>query len=223
MALPLNKITFYKNRLGFFERISKLKKGSKGPQQFYIEVPKAKKDLVVGTLCVNTNGHVSVHYDVEEHQKFVAATNQEGVFAFEQGNYFKFLRSCSGAEIELQSEGKATKGTILVVDVASKTIYLDNTNATVEEYSLHIVTSEGEIRSFDLVKIQSIKFLDLFLQQQLIKMLTKTMQNRQPSNNKTDNAQILFDVTPNEELKDDEELRVSYIFPTKGMSLIYLS
>ncbi len=221
MALPLNKITFYKNKLGFFERISKLKKGSKGPQQFHIEVPNNRKDLVVGTLCINTNGHVSVHYDVEAHQQFVASTNQEGVFAFERGSYYQFLKSCSGAAIELQSEGKQVKGSILVVDCNSKTVYLDKTNATLDEYILHVVTAEGDIRSFDLAKIQSIKFVDLFLQQQLIKMLTKTIEDRKPNNESSNNAKILFDVTPTGELKEDEELRVSYIFPTKEWKCMY--
>lgn len=198
-----------------------MKKGSKGPQQFHIEVPTDKKDLVVGTLCINTHGHVSVHYDVEAHKQFVASTNQEGVFAFERSNYFQFLKSCSGADIELQHDGKLVKGNILVVDSREKTVYLGETSSVTEEYTLHVVTAEGDIRNFDLAKIQSIKFVDLFLQQQLIKMLTKTIQARKPNNDSNSNAKILFDVTPAGELKEDEDLRVSYIFPTKEWKCMY--
>jgi hypothetical protein len=55
-SLALQRITLFKNDLGFFERVSLVPKESKGSMLFKLEVPEPEKQLVIDTLTVSAGG-----------------------------------------------------------------------------------------------------------------------------------------------------------------------
>ncbi|CAF4516063.1 unnamed protein product, partial [Didymodactylos carnosus] len=217
-SIPLKKLTLYKNDLGYFERGILVEKDA---VKLVLEIPKVNKRLIIDTLCVNYSTPVTVNYDLEEHDKLLAENCKEEIYKFEQtSNFAEFLTSCIGCEIQLTSNKQTIDGTILLVDKKKTTVTQEQLDKTLEseKYILHVLHSTDQcIRNFDLNLVESIKFSDPYVQDQLTKMLVKLSNNRKPSLKQSDNIKVHFDIVQ----PTNEPISISYIFPTVEWKCLY--
>ncbi|CAF1249733.1 unnamed protein product [Didymodactylos carnosus] len=217
-TIPLKRITLYKNDLGYFERAAVVENS-----KIVLDVPKANKKLVIDTLCVNYSIPVTVNYDIEAHQKLLAENRQEELYNFIQTSDFSaFLKSCVGNKIQLTTAKQNLSGTIIHVDKKMLTISHAQCHepTEMEKTILYIMMSaDKSIQNFDLNMIESIKFIDDYLQEQLDKMLYKVSTERKPTLKESDNVKIYFDI--NQPVSVDESIHISYIFPTTEWKCLY--
>ncbi|CAF1281411.1 unnamed protein product [Rotaria sp. Silwood1] len=237
-TIPLKRITLYKNDLGYFERITPV---SKLPT--LILIAKKHKKLVIDTLCTTAS---TVTFDTEEHDKYVTENTVEHFFTFNDfsssTSFASFLNTCIGAEIALSIQGdtKEQLGKLVMLD-EKQTLLSPNSTETTNHYILQVLNKDGFIRHFDLSSINGIKLTDVYLQEQLDKVLNKTLDNHKPSLNTTSNyVRILFNsnnllpssnkatattttttTTTTNTLDESNILKVSYCYTTKEWRCLY--
>ncbi|CAF4919629.1 unnamed protein product [Rotaria sp. Silwood1] len=237
-TIPLKRITLYKNDLGYFERITPV---SKLPT--LILIAKKHKKLVIDTLCTTAS---TVTFDTEEHDKYVTENTVEHFFTFNDfsssTSFASFLNTCIGAEVALSIQGdtKEQLGKLVMLD-EKQTLLSPNSTETTNHYILQVLNKDGFIRHFDLSSINGIKLTDVYLQEQLDKVLNKTLENHKPSLNTTSNyVRILFNsnnllpssnkatattttttTTTTNTLDESNILKVSYCYTTKEWRCLY--
>ncbi|CAF5169439.1 unnamed protein product, partial [Rotaria sp. Silwood1] len=109
-------------------------------------------------------------------------------------SFASFLNTCIGAEVALSIQGdtKEQLGKLVMLD-EKQTLLSPNSTETTNHYILQVLNKDGFIRHFDLSSINGIKLTDVYLQEQLDKVLNKTLENHKPSLNTTSNyVRILF-------------------------------
>ncbi|CAF3332641.1 unnamed protein product [Rotaria sp. Silwood2] len=225
-TIPLKRITLYKNDLGYFERTISCSK-----LQSHIRVAKKHKKLVIDTLCTTAS---TVTFDTEEHDKYVVENTIEQYFNFNDlsssTSLASFLKTCIGTELILfiRGEDKEQAGKLVMLD-EMKTLLSPNLTVTTQHYILQILNKDGFIRHFDC----NIKLNDVYLQAQLDKVLTKTLDSHKPSLNTDLNyVQIFFHsdnlltspklaITNTNIIDESNTLKVSYCYPTKEWRCLY--
>ncbi|CAF4712383.1 unnamed protein product, partial [Rotaria sp. Silwood2] len=229
-TIPLKRITLYKNDLGYFERTISCSK-----LQSHIRVAKKHKKLVIDTLCTTAS---TVTFDTEEHDKYLVENTIEQYFNFNDlsssTSLASFLKTCIGTELILfiRGEDKEQAGKLVMLD-EMKTLLSPNSTVTTQHYILQILNKDGFIRHFDFASIHSIKLNDVYLQAQLDKVLTKTLDSHKPSLNTDLNyVQIFFHsdnlltspklaITNTNIIDESNTLKVSYCYPTKEWRCLY--
>ncbi|CAF0990260.1 unnamed protein product [Rotaria sp. Silwood1] len=236
-TIPLKRITLYKNDLGYFERTTPVSK-----LQSLILIAKKHKKLVIDTLCTTAS---TVTFDTEEHDKYVTENTVEHFFTFNDfsssTSFASFLNTCIGAEVALSIQGdtKEQLGKLVMLD-EKQTLLSPNSTETTNHYILQVLNKDGFIRHFDLSSINGIKLTDVYLQEQLDKVLNKTLENHKPSLNTTSNyVRILFNsnnllpssnkatttttttTTTTNTLDESNILKVSYCYTTKEWRCLY--
>ncbi|CAF1099779.1 unnamed protein product, partial [Didymodactylos carnosus] len=205
----------------YFERTSEVQKDK---SKFILQIPDVNKKLVIDTLCVNYPKPVTVNYDVEAHEKLLLENSEEGLYNFVQTSSFaEFLTSCIGCEIEFTINKQTLSGTIILLDKKTSTVTLERSQDTIEssKSTLYVMLSTDQsIHSFELDTIESIKFTNTYLQDQLMKMLTKLSKSRNPTPKVSNNVKIYFNI---DQLSSTvgENIRISYIFPTVEWKCLY--
>ncbi|CAF0726044.1 unnamed protein product [Adineta steineri] len=231
-TIPLKRITLYKNDLGYFERAT-----PRSQSQSVIQVAKKKKKLVIDTLCTTAD---TVTYDTEEHDKFVAENTVERYFTFNDfsssTSFASFLNTCIGAEVVLSVHGNKQEqtGKLVLLDEIP-TLLSPNSSEVSKHHIVRILTKDGFIRHFDLNSIDGIKLTDTYLQEQLEKVLNKTLDDHKPvMNTSSDYIRILFNTnnllpsstgittTTTTSIPDQSNmLNVSYCYATKEWRCLY--
>ncbi|CAF1098604.1 unnamed protein product [Adineta ricciae] len=229
-TIPLKRITLYKNDLGYFERVI-----NRSDSPSVIHVAKKHKKLVIDTLCTTAN---AVTYDTEEHENFVAENTVERFYSFgsftSSTSLASFLQKCIGAEVvvTIQGNNKEQTGKIVLLDEIP-TLLGQNSMQTKMSYIVQFLNNDGFIRHFDLSSIDGIKLMDPYLQDQLEKVLSKTLNNHKPTTNTNpDSVRILFNtsnsspsttaVTTNANADHQSNmLNVSYCYATKEWRCLY--
>ncbi|CAF3130474.1 unnamed protein product [Rotaria socialis] len=228
-TIPLKRITLYKNDLGYFERTVPSSKSSS-----FILVAKKHKKLVIDTLCTTAS---TVTFDTEEHDKYVAENTAEHYFAFNDfsssTSFATFLKACIGAELAFfcQGENKEQAGKLIMLDEIEALLGPNSTEKRTD-FILQILNKDGFIRHVDLASINGIKLTDVYLQEQLEKVLKTTLQNKTPQLNTASNyIQILFNsddslssstkATTTTTIDESNILNVSYCYTTKEWRCLY--
>ncbi|CAF2130053.1 unnamed protein product [Rotaria magnacalcarata] len=228
-TIPLKRITLYKNDLGYFERTVPSSKSSS-----FILVAKKHKKLVIDTLCTTAT---TVTFDTEEHDKHVAENTAEHYFAFNDfsssTSFATFLKTCIGAELAFscQGENKERAGKLIMLDEIEALLGPNSTEKRTD-FILQILNKDDFIRHFDLASINGIKLTDVYLQEQLEKVLKKTLQNKTPQLNTASNyIRILFNsddslssstkATTTSTIDASNILNVSYCYTTKEWRCLY--
>ncbi|CAM4946705.1 unnamed protein product [Rotaria socialis] len=224
-TIPLKRITLYKNDLGYFERTVPSSRSAS-----FISVAKKHKKLVIDTLCTTAS---TVAFDTEEHDKYVAENTAEHYFAFNDfassTSFAAFLKTCIGAELAFscQGENKEQSGQLVMLDEI-KALLSPNSTETRKDFVLQVLNKDGFIRHFDFASIKSIKLTDLYLQEQLEKVLKKTLQNKIPQLNTASNyIRILFNsddslsCSTTATVDKSNILNVSYCYATKEWHCLY--
>jgi len=97
-ALPLKRVTLYKNNLAFYEKEALLSEGTlvDGSRNFSLEVPLSSKPLIVDTISVRAPGKVTIKYDTElRRDPKDQQDNEEVLFEFDRTSFPDFLRLIS--------------------------------------------------------------------------------------------------------------------------------
>ena len=174
---PIKKITLYKNALAFIER------SSSESSNVTLSVRKATKDLVVSTLSSSTRDQSSVT------TKFDTPIEPEPTdIHFEYGanrDVGQFLTSLVGANVALKlqnSEINPTKSGV-VLSVEKKKKLVEGSEKEVEEkyHAVTVMSEDGEIESIVLDTVATVRILDQYLQEQLIKSIGRKARDRKRS------------------------------------------
>ncbi|CAF1371344.1 unnamed protein product [Rotaria magnacalcarata] len=218
---PLKRITLYKNDLGYFERTVPSSRSAS-----FISVAKKHKKLVIDALCTTAS---TVTFDIEEHDEHVAENTAEHYFAFNDfaasTSFAAFLKTCIGAELAFSCQGdnKEQLGQLAMLDEI-EALLSPNSTETRKDFVLQVLNKDGFIRHFDL----NIKLTDLYLQDQLEKVLKKTLQNKIPKLNTASNyIRILFNsddslsCSTTATADTSNILNVSYCYATKEWHCLY--
>lgn len=209
--MPVQRITLYKNNLGFVERHASVPAGSTTSML----VPAELKQLVESTLSVNGNGKpVVVTYGSKQSEEAPEPMR----YPFQYGsatNMGAFLASLSGAEVELRTRDGSVSGRVLLVE--KERVAIPESDQVEERYtSTTILTDDGEIRSFPLVGVVGLSIRDAKLQAELVATLQATVARRYPKKPRkavpADKLQVTFQPQDaDEEEAGDTDLHVSYL------------
>jgi hypothetical protein len=246
-TIPMRRITLYKNNLGYFERTIT---STKTPA--ILLVADKHKKLVIDTLCTTAS---SVIFDTEVHDKHVIENTIERFFAFTDfpstTSFATFLKTCIGAEVTLSIKdvNKEQSGKLVMFDEI-RTLLNPSSIKTTKQYVMQVLSNDGYIRHFGrklIVKfmyrsvqnflsivssINGIKFVDTYLQEQLEKVLRKTLESQKPPiNTSSEYVRLLFNTdnlvpmsaitTATNTAEQSPMLKVSYCYATKEWRCLY--
>ncbi len=163
--LPIKRVILYKHGIGFFERAGTVPSGEEARLEFKAsDMNDILKSLIVNDLAGNRV--LGIRYDSNE-------TLQQRLngFPFTIGNgqpISAFLDGLKGAKIELKIADHPVSGTIL----SARSIQegSDTDRKTVRE-QVSLLLDSGEIATYDLSAVVSLRLLDSQLQTQLKKYL----------------------------------------------------
>src|SRR3954452_1993694 len=163
--LPIKHVILYKHGIGFFERVGAVPSGEEARLDFKTtDMNDILKSLIVNDL--SGNRVLGIRYDSNE-------TLQQRLeqFPFTLGNgqlISAFLDGLKGAKIELKTADRPVSGTIL----SARSIQAgpDSDRKTLRE-QVSLLLDSGDIATYDLGSVASLRLLDPQLQTQLKKYL----------------------------------------------------
>ena len=218
--LQLQRVTLYKNNLAYYEYGCKVNQGyafSKDSYQFQLNVPLAAKSIIVETLSVVAPGLVTVHYDTELVKS--EDDSPEMLYEFKDQNFHAFLDSCIGAgiSVKLQNKEETIKGRLIMIEKKQLPIILEHNNnpnqlqTPITESFIYIISENGIVSSFYYNQVESLKFEDSYLQEQLQKRLDSTYEVRKPVKKATGMIPVFITVSNIPEDKLSSFMCVSYV------------
>ena len=220
MAIPLQRVTLYKNNLAFVERQG-------GARAATIAVPKKAKDLVVATLSAScgdspvlTKFGGAAEADVDEPQPLdfnIGARRDLG----------EFLSTLIGARVRCSmQDDREIVGAVLLVEESSRAIQGQDAKIESRFSHVHLLTDSGTLERVALETLSNVQILDQKLMEQLIKSIAAKNARRLGvrSDNKAklakaakNTTQISF-TTAGESAGD---ISVSYLEPSKTWRALY--
>eukprot|EP00566_Odontella_aurita_P008731 CAMPEP_0113538408 /NCGR_PEP_ID=MMETSP0015_2-20120614/7347_1 /TAXON_ID=2838 /ORGANISM="Odontella" /LENGTH=815 /DNA_ID=CAMNT_0000437975 /DNA_START=102 /DNA_END=2549 /DNA_ORIENTATION=+ /assembly_acc=CAM_ASM_000160 len=216
-AIPLKKLTLYKNKLAFFEHEISAKKDLADSSAFFLDVPIETKNLVVDTLSVKAdNAHqCSINFGTRDssHQK---SSYEDGDstydFAYGPGkNLGDFLASCIGSRVRIKTrDGNEVEG--LVISVEHKDVAIENSDEVARNVwsAVHLLdTLSCSVRCVKLADTTDLTVLDKNIQKELVNSLEHSLKQRFTKPKETGRTRIV--VTPDCCLDADERVCASYI------------
>jgi len=208
--LELKAVTLYKNNLAHFERSARLSDGAddEGSKLFTLQVPSARKALVVDTLLTGTDATVKHGHSSDE-----SSTQADQIYNFalhSGGSLGAFLESCVGAEVTvgLENGTKLSGQKILMLEREERCI-AGCENRTENKFCKLVLlsTADSEINCLQFDSVSSVKMEDEYLQTELVKVLTKSLQAKQPVPVQTGKVPITVSLPKD----SSEEVNLSYV------------
>src|SRR4051794_17267385 len=163
--LPIKHVILYKHGMGFFERVGAVPSGEEARLDFKTtDMNDILKSLIVNDL--SGNRVLGIRYDSNE-----SLQQRLDQFPFTVGNgqlISAFLDGLKGAKIELKTADHPVSGTIL----SARSIQAgpDSDRKTFRE-QVSLLLDSGDIATYDLGSVASLRLLDPQLQTQLKKYL----------------------------------------------------
>lgn len=156
--LPVRRVVLYKNGVGYFEHLGRVR----GSQDVHIDFTSAQLNDVLKSLTVLdlAGGRITgVDYNSEAPLARRLATLRLALG--EKPTVSEFLGALRGARIEVRGgSGPVLAGKLLSVERKTRT----GTNWTVETDEISLITDGGEVRSVDLNPTTSVRIADKDLQ-----------------------------------------------------------
>src|SRR5258708_4707176 len=167
--IPIREVILYKSGVGYFERAGTLRPG----ESAHLDFKASEMNDVLKSLTVEdrNGGKVTgLRYDSSEplDQKLAAFPLRIGG----QTQLSMFLDQMKGAKVEIKYGAETVSGTI----VSGRVVAGDDKR--VEREQLVLMLDSGELRTFDLAAVNSIRFVDSVLQLQLKDYLLAVNQSR---------------------------------------------
>jgi hypothetical protein len=152
-ALPVERVVLYKNGIGFFEHLGRVR----GTQQVTIDFTSGQLDDVLKSLTTVDlgNGKVTgISFNTDD-----PASRKLGTLSLplgEETSVLAFLGALRGARVEVQSGAGPVVGRVLSVESRVRT----EGERTVESRELAIVSDAGELRTVEVTPRLSVRVLE---------------------------------------------------------------
>eukprot|EP00929_Paragymnodinium_shiwhaense_P090050 TRINITY_DN5028_c0_g1_i1.p1 TRINITY_DN5028_c0_g1~~TRINITY_DN5028_c0_g1_i1.p1 ORF type:complete len:816 (+),score=223.91 TRINITY_DN5028_c0_g1_i1:72-2519(+) len=179
MALPLSRVTLYKNNLAYAERSGELQSGS-AQTDFELVVPVSRKKLVINTLSASAPGGASILLGGRDSFSEPA---KKKLYPFSHESFGKFLHSCRGAEItvvRISTTAENIDCRLLLVESAQRAV-AGQTDQTETYYAaIQVLSARGGIRKIPLDDIAEVILKDPTLQAELEASLLQSVEDKMP-------------------------------------------
>ncbi len=166
--LPVREVILYKSGVGYFERQGQIAAGESARLNFKAEeMNDVLKSLAISDL--NGGKFTGLRYD-----SALPLNLKLGEFPFKLGenqSLSGFLDQVKGAEVEMKSGGAVKSGTV----VGARTV---TTSDKAQHEKVVLMLGTGDLETFDLADVTSLKFADPKLQLQLKDYLSALNQAR---------------------------------------------
>lgn len=158
--LPLRRVILYSNGVAYFERRGTVTGRAEINLSFkQSQVDDVLKSLVVLDLGKGRIGAVSYNSSAPADARLreipfsIAAASQSGF-----GGMLSVLRQLQGAKVAITTPTRSATGAVLTVEENKITIEANKPPITIR--NLVITTESGDLQSFDLSEVKSVKLLD---------------------------------------------------------------
>jgi hypothetical protein len=152
--LPVRRIVLYKNGVGYFEHVGKVR----GTQELSIDFTSAQLNDVLKSLTAVDLGEgriTGVRYDSTAPLEQRMKTLRLGLS--EDTSQADFLNALRGARVEVRGGATTAAGKILSVEERQRT---SDKGVTTKVHDLSIVTDTGELRTFELGPAVSVRVVE---------------------------------------------------------------
>jgi len=159
--LPLRRVVLYSNGVAFFERRGTVSGKAEINLQFkQSQVDDVLKSMVVLDLGRGEVGAVSYNSSAPPSARLadIPFGIEAGTENDTQGGLAGVLRQLQGAHVLVTTATRSASGSILTVE--ERKAQIDTTKLTATSYALVIATPAGDISSFDLTDVRSVRLLD---------------------------------------------------------------
>jgi hypothetical protein len=153
VSLPVRKVVLYKNGIGYFEHLGKVR----GTQEVEIVLPSAQLNDVLKSLTVIDLGRgqvTGVTYDSTAPLDRRLAELPLDLRSVQ--GLVNFLNQLRGAEVEIRAPGAPVAGRLMGAEVRRKQV---GTNTVVEAIEVALFTPQGEVRTVELASAGALKLL----------------------------------------------------------------
>jgi uncharacterized membrane protein YgcG len=159
--LPLRRVVLYSNGVAFFERRGTVSGKAEINLQFkQSQVDDVLKSMVVLDLGRGEVGAVSYNSSAPPSARLsdIPFGIEAGTESDTQGGLAGVLRQLQGAQVLVTTATRSASGSILTVE--ERKAQIDTTKPIAKSYALVIATTAGDITSFDLTDVRSVRLLD---------------------------------------------------------------
>jgi uncharacterized membrane protein YgcG len=159
--LPLRRVILYSNGVAYFERRGTVSNKAEVNLQFkQSQVDDVLKSMLVLDLGHGQIGAVSYNSSAPPSARLaeIPFSIEAGTENSTQGGLAGVLRQLQGERVAVTTSTRSVTGAILTVDERKSQI--DATKPAVTNYALVIATAAGEVVSFDLVEVRSVRLVD---------------------------------------------------------------
>ncbi len=159
--LPLRRVVLYSNGVAFFERRGIVSGNAEITLQFkQSQVNDVLKSMVVLDLGGGQIG--TVHYNSSAPPSALLSEIPFSIEAASQGDseggFAGVLRQFQGARVAVSTAEGTLTGSVLTISEHHE--QPDTTRTTLKTFKLVVATESGEVASFDLQKVRSVRLLD---------------------------------------------------------------
>jgi hypothetical protein len=159
--LPLRRVVLYSNGVAFFERRGTVSGNAEISLQFkQSQVDDVLKSMVVLDLGRGQIGTVSYNSSAPPSARLVDIpfAIEAGTENNMQGGLAGVLRQLQGAQVVVTTNSRSLTGSILTVE--ERKSQLDANKPAMTSHALIVTTENGEIASFDLSEVRSVRLVD---------------------------------------------------------------
>jgi len=160
-SLPLRRVILYSNGVAYFERRGTVAGRAEINLSFkQSQVDDVLKSLVVLDLGRGRVGAVSYNSSAPPAARLteIPFSIEAGTDQGDSGGLSGVLRQLQGARVAVATAGRTATGAILTVE--ERKSQLDANKPAVTSHALVIASENGELQSFDLAEVRSVRLLD---------------------------------------------------------------
>ncbi|KAJ5077149.1 ran-binding protein m [Anaeramoeba ignava] len=174
MALPVRKCVLFRHGIGYFEREEEIE----GDQNLVLSFKEDVMNDVLKSLTTydDGQGYVSgISYEGIGEKKPNILINLDSSKSMSQ-----LMAETQGAKVSITYGGEAYKGIILGIEAKKKTND-EKQNQVIETEIVSILTEENQVRSFDLMEVEDVEFLDEEIKRDLQHLLDVLISSKKKS------------------------------------------
>jgi hypothetical protein len=172
--LPVRRVVLYKNGVGYFEHLGRVR----GSQDVHIDFTSAQLNDVLKSLTVlDLSGGRITGVDYNSEAPLARRLGTLRLALGEKPSEAEFLSALRGARLEVRSANNTPPLVGRLLSVERKT--RNNANWTVETDEISLITDSGEVRTADLNPATSVRMLDHDLNVEVGKYLSLIAASRE--------------------------------------------
>jgi hypothetical protein len=160
-TLPIRRVILYSNGVAYFERRGTVTGRAEVALQFkHSQVDDVLKSMVVLDLGKGRVGAVSYNSSAPPSARLndIPFSIESGEAAGKQGGLAAVLKQLQGAHVAVNAGSRSLTGSVLTVEESKSQI--DANKPPVVFHSLVISGENGELTSFDLAEVRSVRLID---------------------------------------------------------------